>query len=123
MKTPKILIIDDEPSILAVVQVSLEILGNWEVLTASTGKDGLEQAKSQQPDIILLDVMMPDLDGLTVLKELRADPMTQNLGVILLTGKGQLLNEADYYSLKITGIIPKPFDPLTLVEKITILSS
>lgn len=118
IRFPKILVIDDEPAILAVAQTCLEMLGTWEILTASSGKEGLEKAKSQQPDLILLDMMMPDLDGLTVLKELRAHPTTQDISVILLTGKGQSLEKANYDDLKIAGIIPKPFDPLKLADKI-----
>ena len=86
---------------------------------ASTGKEGLEKAKKHPPDLILLDMMMPDLDGWTVLKELRIDPLTQNISVILLTGKGQFFDKADYQDLNIAGIISKLFDPLELVEEIT----
>lgn len=118
MKNPKILVIDDEPAILTVAQVSLEILGNWEVLTASTGRDGLKKAKSEKPEVIILDIMMPDLNGLTVLEAIRADPILQNTLVILLTGKGEDWDAYEYHSLNIAGIIAKPFEPLELTPKI-----
>lgn len=119
MNSRKILVIDDEPAILAVIKASLEILGKWEVLTASTGQDGLKKAKTEYPDVILLDMMIPDLDGLKLLQELRNCPTTYPISVILVTGKGQPLEEADYHRLEIAGIMTKPFEPLKLVQKIT----
>ncbi|WP_107667107.1 response regulator [Cyanothece sp. BG0011] len=119
MKNLKILIIDDERAILDVVKASLEIVVQWEVLTASSGQEGREKALRQQPDLILLDVMMPDVDGLALLNQLRYDPLTQKIPVILLTGKSNMIDETDYDSLNIIGIIPKPFNPLELAQEIT----
>ena len=85
----RILIVDDEDDIREVAQVSLELVGGYEVLTASSGRDGLERARGGQPDAILLDVMMPDMDGPATLVELRADPATRDIPVVFLTAKTQ----------------------------------
>lgn len=112
----QILIIDDEPAIVAIIQASLEILGGWEVLTASTAQEGLSKAQSQKPDAILLDLIMPDVNGLTVLEKLHSQASTQQIPVILMTAKGEKYNNNQYCHLGLAGVILKPFDPLELVK-------
>src|SRR5438270_3979641 len=81
----RILVIDDDAQIRAVASASLTMVGRWEVLTASSGADGIAQAAAEQPDAILLDVMMPDMDGRATLAVLRSDPATAHIHVIMLS--------------------------------------
>lgn len=113
-----ILVIDDEINLCTVIQACLENLGGWETLTALSGKEGLAIAQTQQLDAILLDVMMPDIDGLTLFQELQNDSATQSIPVILLTAKVQSTDFAQFAKLGVAGVIAKPFDPLTLAEQV-----
>src|SRR6266568_1435034 len=114
MTQRRILIVDDEDDIREVAQVSLELVGNYEVLTATSGRDGLERARSGRPDAILLDVMMPDMDGPSTLAELRRDPATRDIPVVFLTAKTQAAERTRLAGLGAAGILTKPFDPLKL---------
>ena len=119
MGTPRrILIIDDEDDIREVVQVSLEMVANWQVLTACSGNEGLAQARAAQPDAILLDVMMPDMDGPATLQKLRAEAATQHIPVLLLTAKVQPADRRGFADLGVQGVITKPFNPLKLAETV-----
>lgn len=118
MSSKRILLIDDENSIRLVIQVSLNQLANWTVLTAATSAEGLCQAETEQPDAILLDLMMPEMDGLTVLKKLKANPETSDIPVILLTAKLQPMGYNQFDQQDLAGILTKPFDPLTLAHQI-----
>jgi len=114
----RILIVDDEDDIREVAQVSLELVGQYEVVTAACGRDGVTTARTAQPDAILLDVMMPDLDGPGTLAELRADPATRDIPVVFLTAKTQQADRARLAGLGAAGILVKPFDPLKLPAEI-----
>ncbi|WP_404789832.1 response regulator [Altericista sp. CCNU0014] len=118
MTAKRLLLIDDEENLVSVIQICLQKLGGWTVLTASSGTEGLRHAEALQPDAILLDVMMPDLDGLTVLRRLKANPSTQNIPVILLTAKMQSAHQSEYAQLDIAGVLAKPFDPLDLAKRV-----
>jgi two-component system alkaline phosphatase synthesis response regulator PhoP len=118
MPIRRILIVDDEDDIREVAQVSLELLGPYEVLTASGGRDGVDSARLRQPDAILLDVMMPDLDGPATLAELRADPATRDIPVLFLTAKTQAAEHTRLAMLGVAGILTKPFDPLKLAAQV-----
>jgi CheY-like chemotaxis protein len=118
MTARRILLIDDEENLISVIRICLQKLGGWTVLTATSGTEGLRYAELEQPDAILLDVMMPDLDGLTVLRRLKANPSTQNIPVILLTAKIQAAHQSEYAQLDLAGILAKPFDPLKLSERV-----
>ena len=118
MPTKRILIIDDEADIREVAQVSLELVGQYEVLTAATGEDGLNQARSGRPDAILLDVMMPEMDGPSTLAHLRADPDTRDIPVLFLTAKTQTAERQRLAQLGAAGILTKPFDPLKLAAEL-----
>ena len=118
MATKRILVVDDDLSILEVVEAALRWLGGWQVLKAHSGKTGLEKAHLEKPDMILLDVTMPDLDGLTFLDYLRSDSITQSIPVILLTGY-RYLPHADILKEKgVLEVIPKPFAPVNLVKRV-----
>lgn len=113
----RILVIDDEERIQEVIQTCLEILNGWEVYTASSGSQGLLQAQNQQPDAILLDVSMPDMDGFTTFAKLQENPLTKAIPVILLTARVQVAERGQFAQLGIAGVITKPFDPLILASQ------
>ncbi len=116
-----VLVIDDEDDIREVAQVSLEALGGWNVLTASSGSQGIERATSDQPDAILLDVMMPGMDGPTTFQKLQAEEGTRGIPVIFLTAKVQAADRQRFADLGVAGVIAKPFDPMTLAGDIAAL--
>lgn len=114
MTHKRVLIIDDEDDLREVARICLELVGGWEVSTCGSGSEGLVIARDQQPDAILLDVMMPDMDGPATFKELQREEATKNIPVILLTGKERPTDHANFNELGVHGVITKPFDPLTL---------
>lgn len=114
----KILIIDDEDDIREVAALSLESVAGWEVTVASSGTQGLARAIEHQPDAILLDVMMPGMDGPTTFRELRKNPATAKIPVLLLTAKVQSSDQRRFADLGVDAILLKPFDPLTLSTQI-----
>ena len=118
MAVRKILIVDDDDDIREVARVSLEAVGGWDVLIAGSGIEGLAQAKAGQPDAILLDVMMPDMDGPTTFQRLQADAATRHIPVILLTAKVQAADHLQFAELGVSGVLAKPFDPMTLPSQV-----
>jgi DNA-binding response OmpR family regulator len=118
MTSKQILVIDDEDDIRQLIQTCLEIMGGWKVLTATSGNQGLFLAQSSQPDAILLDVMMPDMDGLTTFQKLQANQTTKHIPVILLTARGRTNNERLFSDLGVKGIISKPFNPQKLAVQV-----
>jgi DNA-binding response OmpR family regulator len=118
MTTKRILVCDDEGGILAIAQLALQMQEGWEVITATSGQEAIAIAETEQPDAIVLDVMMPDLDGPATLELLRANPNTQSIPVIFLTAKTQDAEHHHLMNLLIAGILTKPFNPLTLGSKI-----
>lgn len=111
----KILAVDDEVHILRLVQVNLERQG-FTVVTASDGKEALEKVASEKPDLVVLDVMMPYMDGFEVLQNLRRSPLTRELPVIMLTAKAQ---DADVFKGWQSGVdlyLTKPFNPMELIS-------
>ena len=118
-----ILIIDDEEDIKAIAEIGLEMAANWEVITASSGKEGLSLAETKQPDVILLDLMMPDWDGKETLKQLKNHPNTVAIPVILMTAKTQSAISNELKQLDIVGVVTKPFRPLQLPETIQAILS
>ena len=116
--TKRILIIDDAEDIREVAQVSLEVVGGWEVMTASSGREGVAKALAQQPDAILLDVMMPDQDGPTTFRQLQANSATQHIPVILLTAKALANDRRMFADLGVASVIAKPFEPMFLASQV-----
>ena len=115
----RILIIDDEDDIREVAALSLETVAGWDVVTANSGAQGLLRAVEHQPDAILLDVMMPGMDGPTTFRELRKNPATARIPVVLLTAKVQSNDQRRFADLGVNAILFKPFDPLTLAQQIS----
>jgi CheY-like chemotaxis protein len=114
-----ILIIDDEDDIRQVAALSLETIAGWEVVVASSGAQGLVRAAEYQPDAILLDVMMPGMDGPSTFRELRKNPVTAKIPVLLLTAKVQSSDQRRFADLGVEAVLLKPFDPLTLADQIS----
>jgi len=114
----RVLVIDDEDDIREVATVSLQTVGGWDVLTANCGAQGIEIAIREQPDAILLDVMMPEMDGPTTFQNLQANVLTRNIPVILLTAKVQSTDRRRLADLGAKAVLSKPFDPLTLASQV-----
>jgi CheY-like chemotaxis protein len=114
----RILIIDDEDDIREVAALSLEATAGWQVLTANSGAKGIEVAIAEQPDAILMDVMMPGVDGPTTFREMQKIPELARIPVLLLTAKVQGVDKRRFADLGVAAILFKPFDPLTLAEQI-----
>ena len=114
----RILIIDDEDDIREVAGLSLETVADWEVILASSGAQGIARAVAEQPDAILLDVMMPVMDGPATFRELRKHPATAHIPVLLLTAKVQSTDQRRFADLGVEAVLFKPFDPLTLSTQI-----
>jgi len=113
-----ILIIEDEDDICNLIQTCLEIMGGWQVMTARSGNEGLLLAETNQPDAILLDIMMPDMDGLTTTEKLQANPATKHIPIILLTAKGHLIDQSQVATLGVVSVIKKPFNPLKIADQV-----
>jgi CheY-like chemotaxis protein len=116
--TKRILVVDNEEYIQEVAKICLETVANWEVLTAGSGEEGINKAATYQPDAILLDVMMPDMDGIATFEKLKANIKTSDIPVILLTAKIQASDRHRYSELGIKEAIGKPFNPLELANQI-----
>ena len=116
---PRILIIDDEADIREVTALSLETVAGWQVIVAPSGAQGIRRASLEQPDAILLDVMMPDIDGPTTFQILKQNGTTAHIPVLLLTAKVQGQDRRKLDELGAAAILSKPFDPLTLADQIS----
>jgi CheY-like chemotaxis protein len=114
----QILIIDDEEDIREIAQASLEIMRDWTVITVSSGAEGIAKAKTAQPDAILLDFMLPDMDGATTLQQLKANPTTCGIPVILLTAKVRAADRSCFAGINVAAIVAKPFNPEDLADQI-----
>jgi CheY-like chemotaxis protein len=119
--TRRVLIVDDDPLLREVAQAALELVGRWEISTAQSGPQAQQRALTEHPDAILLDVMMPGVDGPSTVASLRTDPVTRDIPVIFLTAKVTSENLEEWRSLRLTGVIPKPFDPMTLANDMAAL--
>jgi len=114
----RVLLIEDEDHIREVAQVSLEAVAGWEVLAASGGVEGVAIAEAQHPDAILLDVMMPDVDGPETLLRLRASEKASDIPVVFLTAKAQAAEKRQLFELGAVGVVQKPFDPMELAYQV-----
>jgi len=113
----RILVVDDEIYIVHILDFSLGMEG-YEVLTALDGEQALEKARAEKPDLIVLDIMMPKLDGYETCKRLKADPDTKDVPVILLSAKGRNVDQKVGFEVGADDYITKPFSPRKLVERI-----
>lgn len=119
MATRRILIVDDEERIREVVQMCLVKLAKWEAITVASGAQAIQTATLEQPDVILLDVSMPGMDGVETFHQLQSNPQTQAIPVIFLTAKVQPAEQLEYKQLGAAGLIIKPFDPVRISKEIS----
>tara|TARA_R110002072_G_scaffold303109_1_gene493967 strand:+ start:63397 stop:64083 length:687 start_codon:yes stop_codon:yes gene_type:complete len=120
MSSHTILIVEDEPSLVEVLSYNLEKEG-FEVLTANNGRDGLERARSSLPDLVILDLMLPLVDGLQVCSQLRSDPKTQNIRVLMLTARSEETDEVVGFNVGADDYVTKPFKVRPLIHRIKAL--
>jgi two-component system OmpR family response regulator len=113
-----IMYVEDDPDIQMVAQIALEVVGGLDLHTFGSGKDAVAAAAAFKPDLLLLDVMMPGMDGPMTLSELRKLPNTAATPVIFMTAKVQTAEVAHYRSLGALGVIAKPFDPMLLASQV-----
>ncbi len=118
MEQKRILIVDDEDDIREVAELSLVSVGGFDVRTAQSGREGIERARAERPDAILLDVMMPDMDGPSTFAQLQELEETSAIPVLLVTAKVQPADRQRFAELGVAGVLPKPFDPMTLSEQV-----
>lgn len=116
----KILVVDDEPSIVRPLEFILKKNG-YKVLTASNGEEGLRVARAEKPDLIFLDVMMPKKNGYEVCQELKEDPETKAIFVIILTARGVELPEEQKKLVNANEYMAKPFSPIKVVERVKVV--
>ena len=117
-KPKRILVVDDDDGVREVIQICLETIAGWKVISAASGEEGLTAAKNQKPDAILLDVMMPEIDGLDTFRQLQINDTTKYIPTILLTAKAKISEQKKIQGLGVAGVIIKPFDPYNLVAQI-----
>jgi two-component system OmpR family response regulator len=118
MNSLRVLHVDDEPDIREVVEMSLALDPDFTIRSCGSGADALTASADWQPDLILLDVMMPVMDGPTTLKHLRERPNTTYTPVLFMTARAQAREIEQFVSLGAAGVIPKPFNPMTLAESV-----
>jgi two-component system OmpR family response regulator len=114
----KILYVEDEPDIVTIAELALATLGNFEFKSCSSGTEALATIPQFKPDLVLLDVMMPGMDGVATLGALRADPATAQIPIVFMTARSQPAEIARYRSLGALDVITKPFDPLVLADQV-----
>jgi CheY-like chemotaxis protein len=112
------LVIDDDDEVREVARVSLELMAGWQVRVARSGGEGLALAAAERPDVILVDVMMPDMDGAATVAALRATPTARDVPVVLLTAVVQDEQWHRFAALGVAGTIAKPFDAIHLADQI-----
>jgi DNA-binding response OmpR family regulator len=117
MAKGKILVVDDEVNITQILEFSIGAEG-YEVVTAANGEEAIDKARREQPDLIILDVMMPRIDGFEACRILKANPLTKNIPVVLLTAKGRDIDKRLGREVGATDYIIKPFSPNKLIDRI-----
>ena len=116
------LIVDDDEFVREIARLSLEFIGGWAVSVARSGTEGIQQARILSPDVILLDLMMPGIDGVETLHGLSEDTRTSHIPVIFLTAKAEAADHS-YDDSGARGVIVKPFDPLSLAHDVEVILS
>ena len=120
----KALVVDDEEDVRFVAEMSLGRVGGMDVIVASSGEEGVKRARSERPDFILLDMMMPGMDGAATFRALRLQSDTASIPVVFLTAKAMTSEVDRLKELGAKGVVLKPFDPTTLATEIrTILGT
>ena len=114
----KVMLVEDEADIREVARLSLETVGGLRVEVCSSGEEALQKAPAFAPDLVLLDVMMPGIDGPTTLQRLREHPGLESTPIVFMTAKVMQAELDEYRSLGAADVIPKPFDPMTLADRL-----
>jgi CheY-like chemotaxis protein len=118
MQLERILYVEDDADIREVASMALEVVGGFEVLACESGAEALSRVEGYNPQLIVLDVMMPEMDGPATLKRLQADPKTAKIPVIFMTAKVQPGEIAEFLTLGARDVVAKPFDPMTLSDSL-----
>jgi CheY-like chemotaxis protein len=113
-----VLVVDDDDEIREITSLALELMGGWHVTSTDRGATCLTLAREQRPSVILLDVMMPEMDGPTTFLRLQQEPSTRHIPVILLTAKARVGDTQCWDGLDVAGVISKPFNPATLSDEV-----
>jgi two-component system OmpR family response regulator len=116
-----VLYVDDEPDIRQIVQMALSLAPQLTVHTGESGEEALSLARRLRPDLIMLDVMMPGLDGPGTLQRMRADPQLAAIPVVFMTAKAMPDEVARFHDMGAAGVIAKPFDPMRLAQQVLTL--
>lgn len=119
MSQPTVLVVDDDETIRELTQLALETVNGWSVVTADGGSRAIEICRAAPPDAVLLDMMMPEMDGLTTFEHLQSDESTRDIPVLLFTAKLQARDRQLWEGTAIRGTIAKPFDPMTLGDEVS----
>lgn len=114
----KIMLVEDDQDISAIVKYALEKNGKWVVTNCSSGKEALKTVKTLSPDLILLDVMMPEMDGIQTFNEIRKIPVCQSIPIVFLTAKAQKEEIESYLMLGVTAVITKPVSVIKLLDDV-----
>jgi len=114
----RILVVDDEPDIRTLLRIALERVEEFEVVVVASGADALTELAARTFDVVLLDVMMPGMDGLETLERLRAMPGGDAVAVAFLTARAQVADVEAYRAAGVADVLTKPFDPKALVERV-----
>lgn len=114
----KVLVVEDDRSIQMVLELVLSRVAQCQVLTASNGLEGIQRIQKEKPDVVLLDLMMPEMDGFEVCQRSKADESTKHIPIIFLTAQPQPASVARAMALGAAGYIVKPFDPIKIVDQI-----
>ncbi|WP_290653085.1 response regulator [Aquisalimonas sp.] len=118
MSAKRVLVVDDEAHLREIAQMSLEAMAGWRVTVAASGEEAIAAAGADPPDAILLDLMLPGLDGAETFRRLRRHAATAQVPVVLLTAKLQPADRAHFEGLGVDGVIGKPFEPMALARQV-----
>jgi CheY-like chemotaxis protein len=114
----KVMLVDDDDDVRLIAQMALRDVGGWPTLAVASGRLAITLAPTERPDVILLDVMMPDLDGPSALRQMQRDPATADIPVIFMTAKARPSEIERLVAAGAAGVITKPFDPMTLAHQV-----
>lgn len=118
---PTALVVDDDEDVRGITEIALGHVGGWEIITAPGGLRALDLAREHRPDVIVMDLMMPDMDGITTFHELQRHEESRGIPVVLLTAKGAIGDAQPWDGVGLAGVISKPFHPMTLAAEVAAL--
>jgi CheY-like chemotaxis protein len=121
MTVRDVLVVDDDNDVREITQLSLESVAGWQVRAAESGPRALEMLRERRPEAVLLDVMMPGMDGPATFRAMQEDPALRDIPVVFLTAKMQVGAAQPWDGLDVAGVIPKPFDPMSLADEVAAL--